>query len=1291
MKKLSLIVLLLSLLCCMAVLIACGGGECKDGHTPAKLEAVAPTCTEEGLSEGSYCSVCQAVITAQEKISATGHDKSAWINDEQIKLTCTTDGARYKECKTCHVVLEVGKLEHTGHDFGSWTTTTAATCTTEGAKKRVCAVCSSEETAIIPITHRNSAWTTGAAATCTTDGFRYKTCRDCGIVTVTETLKATWHDCDEFTLIAAPTCTQTGSQGGYCTTCEENFVETIDALGHEYPDTWTVVTAVSCTSAGLHTRTCVRVGCGVTENKTLSQLAHTKEWIVDIPTSCKQSGSRHEECTLCHEVFAVETLAKVEHSNSDPYTVAVAATCQQNGLEVRTCPTCNRNDQRVIPKTAHAESDWIVDLVATCAAPGNRHKSCLTCNTVLESELQPQLSHNQGKNWIVDVAPTATTAGTSKQVCISCGKAMKTSANSLNLDATVVNTLCAEQNLANYSIVYATSCRQNSKLYSYITDVFKPALDKAAGKSLSLKSEKNVADDSTKQILIGITTREESKNALSTLQGRGFTVRVDGNRIVILGTDDLLTMSALQYFVNNYLTGAGKTISIPEDATAAGLPVVTLASAYGSSYAYIFDADWDIDPFHMYVGDSWNNQGYPGDGREYPTYVYEYFLARVSKISGLPVGSFISVNDTVTSYKNGYELLFATVDREESRAFRNTLDANQYGFRIVGNKIVLGAHIDAALEPMVAKFLEFYTYVLQYNGGVLPQGYEEVYTLSGTVSGTILGNFTVPAWKLNFPRPENTELEMAENNNDDAIQLVYTGEGASVAGFLAYCQQLEAAGYTLVTSTQYDNVGGTNNYFRLYKSTAKQTVLYVAFDAFSYQEVYAERYKNESVQFGDFIHSSQVNSGQPLTEYPMRTYEQCIRIVSSPVSTAYLPDAKLLTQQSYKKVCNTSLTTVRYVGSSVGMGYVLRLEDGRFVIVDGGNYIAENCDREVLYHTLAALHKEAYGSDPSTSNPIHIAAWLVTHSHGDHYGNMNAFLKYYAPTGLIKVDYMVGNFPELSTIYPVGGDTTWMGSGNIANMQAYFTSNGRAAFKYVKVHTGMTLYFANLKMEVLMTTEDHAPFRITNSNDTNTVTKWTIGSSNTANGSTVAASTITNDTTTTTWTVLGDSCIYASRWLCAMWGGTYNASTDLYDNAYMAADMVQLAHHGNIGCEVALYKSVQAEVVWFAHNAGSYNSYTQNGKSNWTRHVDNTTIHLPTVKYIVVAGIAGASYTDSVTINFNENGIYFPTSGNPAWGVKCTKSGSTVTSVTRVNIAYNTKKYSYHDISYVNDSPVVKK
>lgn len=42
-------------------------------HTEKVLAAVAPTCTEAGLTEGKQCSVCEEILVAQESVSALGH------------------------------------------------------------------------------------------------------------------------------------------------------------------------------------------------------------------------------------------------------------------------------------------------------------------------------------------------------------------------------------------------------------------------------------------------------------------------------------------------------------------------------------------------------------------------------------------------------------------------------------------------------------------------------------------------------------------------------------------------------------------------------------------------------------------------------------------------------------------------------------------------------------------------------------------------------------------------------------------------------------------------------------------------------------------------------------------------------------------------------------------------------------------------------------------------------------------------------------------------------------------
>jgi hypothetical protein len=69
---------------------------CRDGHTEVTNSAVEPTCTEKGLSEGSYCSVCGTVIKAQAEIDALGHTEGEWIVESEA--TCNTEGKRTRKC-----------------------------------------------------------------------------------------------------------------------------------------------------------------------------------------------------------------------------------------------------------------------------------------------------------------------------------------------------------------------------------------------------------------------------------------------------------------------------------------------------------------------------------------------------------------------------------------------------------------------------------------------------------------------------------------------------------------------------------------------------------------------------------------------------------------------------------------------------------------------------------------------------------------------------------------------------------------------------------------------------------------------------------------------------------------------------------------------------------------------------------------------------------------------------------------------------------------------------------------
>lgn len=62
--------------------------------------AVAPTCKETGLTEGSHCSVCGDTLHPQETIPIIDHFEGDWIVDK--KATRTESGHKHTECTMCN-------------------------------------------------------------------------------------------------------------------------------------------------------------------------------------------------------------------------------------------------------------------------------------------------------------------------------------------------------------------------------------------------------------------------------------------------------------------------------------------------------------------------------------------------------------------------------------------------------------------------------------------------------------------------------------------------------------------------------------------------------------------------------------------------------------------------------------------------------------------------------------------------------------------------------------------------------------------------------------------------------------------------------------------------------------------------------------------------------------------------------------------------------------------------------------------------------------------------------------
>ena len=356
------------------------------------------------------------------------------------------------------------------------------------------------------------------------------------------------------------------------------------------------------------------------------------------------------------------------------------------------------------------------------------------------------------------------------------------------------------------------------------------------------------------------------------------------------------------------------------------------------------------------------------------------------------------------------------------------LSYGDYTIKAVGNKIVVfGFTYDAIsyAAKQFAKLVKEYAVETdgKYNVSIPVEALNIVEAHSGSKHLSVLPTF------------DGATFSGTYETNLDCDEIIL--EDVTLEGYNAYITKLEGAGFTKYTGSDFSG----NLFTTLYN---KELTLNVGY---------------------------------------YKPYDEC-RIIMEPFSEETL--IGLAADNNRPTVTTSQITMLgceyqKGDGSFVGNGLSLlfRLSDGSFVIVDGGH----SGSADIWANNLVkAIEEQA--KDYATGKDIRIAAWFVSHSHGDHNGMLNskssAFKKF-------TVERVIANFMTDSertksiNAYSNNWSST-EGSGDDATR----TAAANMGADFIVCHVGQRFFFGDTVFEILYTVESYGP-QLVNALNTSTI------------------------------------------------------------------------------------------------------------------------------------------------------------------------------------------------------------
>ena len=311
--------------------------------------------------------------------------------------------------------------------------------------------------------------------------------------------------------------------------------------------------------------------------------------------------------------------------------------------------------------------------------------------------------------WATVTEATLTKEGLRQQVCSVCGAII----DSETLDVLTVDPFAdvdfsphkTAVDLREYTLVYP-----NNYNGSGFTATFGNAVSALATGISAVTGEECVAykyqnapsSMSDPEIIVGVTEDPRSQELAASFNGHGYAVCVVENKILIQGTTNLLTIKAMQLFLQKYLAVGEvvETIEINNTAKCENIAMTVIGDPSGMSYAIVRSDSLDDDPAAEY--------GATG-GREFYDYPVDAANTMKAKFESLlNLSDDVIVVTTDASAVADKEILLAYTNREDSANCLSLLAGHEYGIFLYGeNRIVLTAPSPAGIEYAIKRFIDY--------------------------------------------------------------------------------------------------------------------------------------------------------------------------------------------------------------------------------------------------------------------------------------------------------------------------------------------------------------------------------------------------------------------------------------------------------------------------------------------------------------------------------------------------------------------------------------------------------